>query len=54
MLDEDHFDDLQMVADKLWAIHAHQQHSTIAAVEPATVEPVAIAAVKGGSPSKPS
>jgi hypothetical protein len=42
MLGEDNYEDLQAVAvqaDKLWAIHAHQQHGTIAAVEPTTVKP---------------
>ncbi len=41
-----------MKADKLWAIRAHQQHGTVAAVESAPAEPAAIAAVKGGF-SKP-
>jgi hypothetical protein len=55
MLGEDDYDDIRAVAvkaDRLWAIHAHQQHGTVAAVEPAAAEPAAIAAVKGG-PSKP-
>jgi hypothetical protein len=55
MLGEDDYEDIRAVAvkaDKLWAIHAHQQHGTVAAVESAPVEPAAIAAVKGGF-SKP-
>jgi hypothetical protein len=55
MLGEDDYDDIRAVAvkaDKLWAIHAHQQHGTVAAVEPAATEPAAIAAVKDGF-SKP-
>jgi hypothetical protein len=56
MLGEDDYEDIRAVAvkaDKLWAIHAHQQHVTVAAVEPAPAEPAAIAAVKGGVSSKP-
>ncbi len=55
MLGEDDYEDIRAVTvkeDKLWAIHAHQQHGTVAAVEPAPAEPAAIAAVKG-SFSKP-
>jgi hypothetical protein len=55
MLGEDDYDDIRAVAvkaDKLWAIHAHQQHGTVASVESAPTEPAAIAAVKGGF-SKP-
>jgi hypothetical protein len=55
MLGEDDYEDIRAVAvkaDKLWAIHAHQQHGTVAAVESAPAEPPAIAAVKGGF-SKP-
>jgi hypothetical protein len=56
MLHEDDYEDLRTVAlkgEKLWAIHAHQQHGTVAAVELAPVEPAAIATVKGISSSKP-
>ncbi len=55
MLGEDDYEDIRAVAmkaDKLWAIQAHQQHGTVAAVEPAPAEPAAIAAIKGGF-SKP-
>jgi hypothetical protein len=38
MLREDDYEDIRAVAvkaDKLWAIHTHQQHGTVAVVEPA-------------------
>ncbi len=51
MLGEDGYEDIRAVAlkaDKLWAIHAHFQHGTVATVEPAPAELAAIAVVKGG------
>jgi hypothetical protein len=56
MLGEDNYDNIRAVAvkaDRLWAIHAHQQHSTVTAVKPSPAEPAAITAVKGGGHSKP-
>jgi hypothetical protein len=54
MLGEDDHLDLRATAakaDKLWAVHGHQQHGTVAAVEPSSqFEPPAasVAAVRGG------